>query len=344
MEVVLLVLFGGAEAAALLGDHVHQDRAAEPLGLLERVDKHVDVVAVDRAEVLQPEVAEQHLRGQHVLQSTLHAVQQVVGLASQRPPLHRVLHRIQSLLVARVGADRRQMARQTTHGRGVGASVVVYHDDQRQVIVDSDVVQGFPSHATSQRTVTDHHRHGALVLAAQLETACHALCPAQPGGGVRVLHPVVFRLGPGRVAGQAVGLPQGHEVVATAGEDLVDIALVAGVEDDRVVRGVEDPVERDGQLDYAEVWAEVPPSSAHLRDQELPDLSGQLGQLLAPELSQVIRFVDRLQQRHTLTLPGVGSIRRCGAAGTGGWDDAQRLAARDGNSTTADCQSFLASA
>ena len=338
------MLFGGAEAAALLGDRVHQDRAAEPLGLLERVNKHVDVVAVDRAEVLQPEVAEQHLRGKHVLQPNLHAVQQVVGLASQRPPLHRVLHRIQGLLVAWVGADSRQVARQTTHGRGVGAPVVVDHDDQRQVIVDSDVVQGFPSHATSQRTVTDHHHHGAFVLAAQLKTACHALCPAKPGGGVRVLHPVVFRLGPGRVAGQAVHLPQGHEVVATAGEDLVDIALVAGVEDDRVVRGIEDPVERDGQLDHAEVWAEVPPSSAHLRDQELPDLSGQLGQLLAPQLSQVIRFIDRLQQRHALTLPGVGSIRRCGAAGTGGWDDTHALLQEMATRPPRIARAFLASA
>jgi len=101
-------------------------------------------------------------------------------------------------------------------------------------------------------------------------------------------------------------------VFAAAGEDLMDIALVTGVEDDWVARRVEDPVKCDGQFDHTEVWAEVPACSAHLRDQELPDLSGQLWQLLAPQPSQVPRFVDRLQQRHALTLPGVSGSPRCG--------------------------------
>ena len=37
------------------------------------------------------------------------------------------------------------------------------------------------------------------------------------------------------------------------GEHLVDVALVADVEDELVLRRVEDPMEGDGQLDHPEI-------------------------------------------------------------------------------------------
>ena len=45
------------------------------------------------------------------------------------------------------------------------------------------------------------------------------------------------------------------EAIAPAGEELVHVALVADVEDELVLRRVEDAVQRDGQLDDAEVRA-----------------------------------------------------------------------------------------
>ena len=71
-----------------------------------------------------------------------------------------------------------------------------------------------------------------------------------------VLDHVVLGLGTARVAGQTAAGAQSGEVVA-AREQLVDVGLVPGVEDDRVARAVEDPVHGDGQLDDAEVGAEV---------------------------------------------------------------------------------------
>ena len=50
-----------------------------------------------------------------------------------------------------------------------------------------------------------------------------------------VLDDVVLRLGPARVAGQAALLSQVDEVAPTAGEQLVDIRLMTGVEHDRVL-------------------------------------------------------------------------------------------------------------
>ena len=69
---------------------------------------------------------------------------------------------------------------------------------------------------------------------------------AEGGRGVAVLDPVVLGLGARRVAGQPAGLAQGGELVLAAGDQLVDVGLVAGVPQDDVTRGVEDPVERPG--------------------------------------------------------------------------------------------------
>jgi hypothetical protein len=49
VEVLLVVVLGGRVAAALLGEHVHHDRALgrQLLGVAQRVLELLDVVAVD---------------------------------------------------------------------------------------------------------------------------------------------------------------------------------------------------------------------------------------------------------------------------------------------------------
>ena len=78
VELVGLVALGGVVAEALVGDHVHDHRAVEPLGLGQRLLDRGAVVAVDRADVLQAEVLEEPLRGEGVLHALLHRVQGVV--------------------------------------------------------------------------------------------------------------------------------------------------------------------------------------------------------------------------------------------------------------------------
>ena len=72
-----------------------------------------------------------------------------------------------------------------------------------------------------------------------------------------VLDPVVLALRSRRVAGQAPRLAEVDEVVAAAGDDLVDVGLVAGVPQHDVAGRVEHPVDGEGELDGAEVGAEV---------------------------------------------------------------------------------------
>ena len=147
-----------------------------------------------------------------------------------------------------------------------------------------------------QRAVADERDHRARP-ALQPNGLGQPVGVGQRGRGVRVRHPVVLGLGPARIAGQSVALPQGREPVLPAGQDLVHVALVAGVEDHRIARGLEDPVQRDGQLDHAEVRSEVAAGLAHVLDQEAPDLLGQLAAADSGAMrTEVLRAVHRAQQ------------------------------------------------
>nr|BFE78238.1 hypothetical protein GCM10020093_008390 [Planobispora longispora] len=75
----------------------------------------------------------------------------------------------------------------------------------------------------------------------------------------------------------------------------MDVGLVPGVEDEDVVRGVEHPVQRDGQLDHPEVHAQVSSGGAHLLDQEAADPRRQVVELRPVQVPQRGRADDLLQ-------------------------------------------------
>ena len=167
VEAVGLVLEGGLVAAALLGEAVHDDRAAEALGARQRGLQGLDVVAVDRADVLQAEVLEHALRGDEVLEALLRAVQRLVERpADDRGALQEVLAAGQEALVAVGGAQGRQVVGEAADGRRVGALVVVDDDDERAVLGGGDVVQRLPGHAAGQRAVTDDGDHVVVAFRA----------------------------------------------------------------------------------------------------------------------------------------------------------------------------------
>ena len=68
---------------------------------------------------------------------------------------------------------------------------------------------------------------------------------------------VVFALGALGEAGKSAALPQRPDAVATAGQDLVRIGLMADVPDQAVLRGVEHVVEGNRQLDDPQPGAEM---------------------------------------------------------------------------------------
>ena len=289
---------GVVVAAALLRDDVHEHRAAVGAGLAQRRLDGRLVVPVDRAEVLQAEVLEHPLRGDDVLDALLHAVERLVHRAADhRGAVQRVLAPVEEALVAAGRAQRGQVVGQAADGRRVGAGVVVDDDDEREVLVGGDVVERLPGHAAGEGTVADDRDRVPVALPLEAARLGDAVGPRQGRRGVRVLDDVVLGLGAARVAGDALPRAQPAEVVAS-GQQLVDVGLVPGVEDDRVARRVEDAVQGDGQLDDAEVGAEVSAGLRHGVDQEVADLLGEAGHLGGRQPLEVGGAVDGLEHTH----------------------------------------------
>jgi hypothetical protein len=304
VEVVGRVVLGVLVAEPLAGDAVHQHRPTEPSGPGQRVLDGLDVVPVDRPDVLQAQVLEHALRSDDVLESLLHPVQRVVQRgADDRRTAEDLLAPLEEPLVAPGGAQGGEMVRQPADGGRVGPLVVVDDDDQPTGVVGRDVVQRLPGHPAGQRPVADHGHHVPVGLATQLVGLGQPVGVGQRGRGVRVLDHVVVGLGPARVPGQAVLLPQPGEPGSAPGDDLVHVRLVAGVPQDPVVRRVEDPVQRQRELDGAEIGAEVAAGARHRGDQEVPDLLGQRGELRAVQPPQVPGSVDRVQHPATVRRP-----------------------------------------
>ncbi len=229
------VVLGRGEARALPGDRVHDDRATERLGPAEGGVEGAQVVSVHRPEVLQPEVLEHGLRADGVLEPAFRRVQtRVDRTADHGDALEGALPALQGAFVAGPQAQRRQVVREAADGGRVGPAVVVDHDHERAVAVAGDVVQRLPAHSTGQRAVTDHG-HDVPAGALELVGLGEPVGVGERGRGVAVLHQVVFALGPRRVAGQPVPLPQPVEPSLTTRDDLVHVGLVPGVEDDGVV-------------------------------------------------------------------------------------------------------------
>ena len=100
------------------------------------------------------------------------------------------------------------------------------------------------------------------------------------------------RLAPPREAADAAELAERPEPLEAAGQELVRIGLVAGVPDDPVARRLEQPVERDRELDDAEAAAEVAAGRRDGRDDRLADLGGEPVELGGGQAAEVGRAVS----------------------------------------------------
>jgi hypothetical protein len=67
---------------------------------------------------------------------------------------------------------------------------------------------------------------------------------------------------------------------------------MARVEDDRVVRRIEDTMKRQRELDHAEVGPQMPPGGRNLVDQVLADFVGEVGELPLRKALQICGTAD----------------------------------------------------
>jgi len=96
-------------------------------------------------------------------------------------------------------------------------------------------------------------------------------------------------------AGGSAALAQFLEGCAATGEKLVDVALVGDVEDEFISRSREYAVERDSELNHAEVRADVAALARSDADEFLADLGSELRELGGREAFDVVWRVNGVQ-------------------------------------------------
>jgi len=101
---------------------------------------------------------------------------------------------------------------------------------------------------------------------------------------------------------EAVGRADGVKTVLPPGQKLVDITLMTHIPDKFVLGSREGAMERDGQLDHAEIGAEVSAVFGKLGDEFVADFLGQLLQLRQGQFFEVDGFVHHVQvSAHSLS-------------------------------------------
>ena len=279
----------------------------------------LDVVAVERADVAHAERLEERRRLEELAHACLERIHRRFGLVADDGKVpEELLEAALATHVHRVGADVGESVRQLVgdpigharmvgllvaalcarrqhrHGGGVRTAVVVEDDDDLLVAV-ADVVDRLVGHTAGQRPVADHRNDVAVRVGAEVAGHGHAVGVREHGRGVAVLDVVVFRFLAAGIAGQPALLAQLLELLLAAGDDLVDVGLVAGVPEDRVGRRLEHPVHREGEFDGAEIRAEVAAGVRHRGHDEVADLAGEVAKFIVRQVPQIGGLADSLQ-------------------------------------------------
>ncbi len=170
---VVLVIgrFGRRIALALLGHHVHEHRAVLHVAhILQDRQKMVEIVAVDRPDVVEAELLEQGAAGPEiaavflgkpglVVHELRQATRELLGGAAQRT----------------IGAARDEAREIGRHraGRRRDRHVVVVEDDNQPRAHGAGVVHRLVGHSRRHRAVADHRDH-MVVAVGQIARHRHA--------------------------------------------------------------------------------------------------------------------------------------------------------------------------
>jgi len=287
------VLDGGLEPVPFFGHHVQEDRALEVADHRQVLLQLAEVVPVDRADVAEPEILEEHPAQHARLDAVLDLVQEPLhGITHHRHPLEHLLH---FGLQAGVGGGHSEPIEglgQPAHARADRHLVVVQHDGD-VLLQPAGVVHRLEHDPGGECPVADHRdrvpvflRDDQIVAALQPEGRGHAT--AGMSGHDQVVG-AFSRVG---IAHQPPLGPDGRKLAVAAGDHLVGIDLMAGVPDEAVSQEVEGGVQGERQLDHAQVRGEVGASSAQQPAEGLAHLAGQPLQLGKRERREVFGGPD----------------------------------------------------
>ncbi|MCW0449647.1 hypothetical protein NB706_002481 [Xanthomonas sacchari] len=291
-----LVALGQFVALALGGDDVQQLRTLEGLERLQRAEQRRQVVAVDRAGVVEAHFLEQRGRHEHTLPVLFPAPHEACGgvaLLVAEDLLAALADGVEGLAAAHPPQHLGDPADRLGDRHAV---VVEDHQQIRFRVHTAGVVQRLVGHARGHRAVADH-RHHLTFVAHALQRHRHAQRGRDRGGGMADAEGVVLAflaLGERR---HAIGLLDRVDAVAAPGEDLVRIGLVADVPHQLVDRRVVEVVQGDGEFDHAQPGAEVAAALADALDQKGAQFLGDGRQLRFIEATQFGGDLDAREAR-----------------------------------------------
>jgi len=287
-----LLQHGGLKALAFLRQHVQEHRAALRLEKFEGLDQRGDVVAVDGAVVFQAEFFENHARPQDALGSFLGFARHMQGGFSAKA-FDELLGALVQVVEARVGDDFIEIA-------GDGADVlvdrplvIVEHDDQPPGAV-GDVIEGFVGDATGEGGVSGEG-DDVFFPADAIARDCHTERGGESRAGVTGAIAVVRALAAQHEAIESARSADGVELLAASGEELVDVRLVADVEDEMIRRRIENVVHGQREFDHAQVRTEVSAGFREDGNQLLANLFGKNFKLGASERFDIEWGMDGIE-------------------------------------------------
>src|SRR5260370_24467748 len=159
------------------------------------------------------------------------------------------------------------------------APFVVVEDGDKSLGSVRQVVQGLKGNAVGQCGVADDG-HYVFIAAATVTRRANSERSRKSGARMSGAVAVMLALGAHRKAAQAPRAADGAKAVPPVGQQFVHIDLMAYVPDKFVLRRLESVMERDGQLDHAQIRAEMAAIPGQAFDEFQANLLRQLLELL----------------------------------------------------------------
>ena len=280
-------------ALSLPGADVDQDRTRG--GIVAHVpedgQKVVEVVAVDRPHVVEPQLLEQRAPGHEATGVFLGPPDTV--LDHPREPLGRVPRDVADRAIALRRDEPREIAAHRPDRRG-DRHLVVVEDDDKAGVHRPRVVQALVRHAAGERAVADD-RDDPIPPALQIAGDGKPECRRDRGGCMRGAEGVVLALRALGEAGQPASLTEAADPRAPAGQDLVRIALMPDIPDEDVFGGIEQVVQGHRQLDDPNPRSEVTAGVGDRIDRLGAELLGEELQLPHGHPPQIVGPIDEIQ-------------------------------------------------
>ena len=247
--IVAGIHFGGLIALPFFRDNMQKVRSRPTAERAECAFQLFHIVAIHRAKILEPHILEHRGVVHRTAQERFTIGEGIFQRgAHQRDGIQKTAHII---LGIHIGGGRTQM------GQITGKRTNILRDrhfivvqDHKQVVQMLDVVHALVDHAAGKGTIADHCYNKPLLMM-QLFGPCHADskrkgCVAMPGNEC-IVHTFV------RVwkSGNAVQLTKLLKLSAPSCKDLMGVALMAHIEYDLILRGLQHAVQCHCKLYHA---------------------------------------------------------------------------------------------